>query len=98
MDNVNRYLKIAKDAVIEPEAEINDRIIDSISSVDEKDRKRILDDRFMEFFKKNNSRLYLTLQKLRSHPGFFTFLFILSVVIISVLAYFINSVLCREKE
>jgi hypothetical protein len=98
MDNVNKYLKIAKDAVIEPEAEIDDRIIDRISNVDEMDRERILDDKFMEFFKKNNSRLYLMIQKLRSHPGFFTFLFVLSVIIIVAMAGFIKSLLSGDKE
>jgi hypothetical protein len=98
MDSLNRYLKIAKDAVIEPDSEIDERIIDRISNVDEQDKDRILDDNFMEFFKKNNSRIYLMLQKLKSHPGFFTFLFVLSLIIIFAAAYFIKSLLSREKD
>ena len=37
MNNVNKYLKFVKDAVIEPEGGIEDKIIDRISHIEEKD-------------------------------------------------------------
>ena len=66
MNNVNKYLRIAKEAVIEPEDDIEDRIIDRISHIGEKDRE-LLDEDFQDFFKKSNSRTYLLGQKLSYH-------------------------------
>lgn len=57
MDNLNKYLKIARNVVIKPEeSNIEDKIINRLTSVNENDKK-MLDDSFLDYFKKSNSRL-----------------------------------------
>jgi len=76
MDNLNKYMKIARNVVIKPEENnIEDKIIDRLTSINENDKK-ILDDSFMDYFKKNNSRVYLFTEKIRDNPGKVTALFI----------------------
>ena len=76
MDNLNKYLKIARNVVIKPEeSNIEDKIINRLSSVNENDKK-ILDDSFLDYFKKSNSRLFLFTEKIRDNPGKLTALFI----------------------
>ena len=85
MSNVNKYLKIAKDAVIEPAENIEDKIIDRISHIGEKD-KELLDDNYQEFFKKTNSRVYQFNEKIRNNPGAVAGL----AVTISLILFFIK--------
>ncbi len=76
MDNLDKYLKIAKNVVIKPEeSNIEDKIINRIKSTNEDDKK-ILDDGFLDYFKKSNSRLFLFTEKIRDNPGKVTALFI----------------------
>ena len=44
MNNINRYLKIAKDAVIKPSEDIDKKIIDRISHIGKSDEK-LLDEK-----------------------------------------------------
>ena len=97
MNNLNRYLKIAKDAVIEPEEDIEDKIIDRISHIREKD-KELLDENFQDFFKKSNSRSYLMGQRLKDHPGTFTFVALIITGIFALIAYIIKLLLVEEKK
>ena len=76
MDNLNKYLRIARNVVIKPEeSNIEDKIINRLTSVNENDKK-ILDDSFLDYFKKSNSRLFLFTEKIRANPGKLTALFI----------------------
>jgi hypothetical protein len=76
MDNLNKYLKIARDVVIKPEeSNIEEKIISRLTSVNENDKK-ILDDNFLDYFKKSNSRFYLLTEKIRDNPGKVTALLI----------------------
>ena len=55
MDNLNKYLKIARSVVVKPEeSNIEDKIISRLTSVNENDKK-MLDDNFLDYFKKSNS-------------------------------------------
>ena len=72
MENINKYMKIAKDAVVEPEENMDFRIMDRISRLKDKDRKEIMDDNFRKFLKNSNSKPYQFEQKVREHPGLFT--------------------------
>ncbi|MCL5070412.1 MAG: hypothetical protein M1308_05890 [Actinobacteria bacterium] len=75
MDNINKYLKIAKNVVIKPdESNIEDKIINRLTSVDENDKK-MLDDSFLDYVRKSNSRFYLFIEKIRDNPGKVTVLF-----------------------
>ena len=97
MNDVNKYLKFVKDAVIEPEGGIEDKIIDRISHIEEKDRN-LLDERFNDFFIKNNSRPYLIGEKLKDHPGTFTFAFIIMLGIFVFMVYQLNRLLSSSKK
>ncbi|MEA2016190.1 MAG: hypothetical protein U9O59_05745 [Actinomycetota bacterium] len=70
MNSINKYIKIARDAFIKPPVDIEDRIIDRISRVNKGD-SNLLDESFMDFFKKTNSRLYLLSEKIRNNQGAF---------------------------
>lgn len=85
MSSVNRYLKIAKDAVIKPSDNIDEKIIERISHIKKSDMN-LLDEKFMDYFKKSNSRVYLVLEKIKNNPGVFTFLII---AVLSIMIAFI---------
>jgi len=70
MNNINRYLKIAKAAVIKPSEDIDKKIIDRISHISKSDEK-LLDEKFIDYLKKSNSRLYITIEKIKNNPGVF---------------------------
>lgn len=89
MNEVNKYLKIAKDAVIEPVENIEDKIIDRISHIGEKD-KELLDDNYQDFFKKTNSKVYLFNEKIKNNPGTFTGVTIIISLILLFIAYTIK--------
>lgn len=98
MNDVNKYLKIAKDAVIKPEARIEDRIIDRISHIDEEDKEKILDEKFLDFLKKSNSRSYQLEQRLKEHPGVFALISILVMGVIGLVVYIARLILTEESK
>lgn len=97
MSEVNKYLKIAKDVVIELEDGIEDKIINRISHIEEKD-KSLLDEKFKDFFEKNNSRPYLVGEKIKDHPGTFSFVIIVFLGIFAAFAYFLNMLISDNKR
>ena len=97
MSGINKYLKIAKDTVIEPEDNIEDKIMDRISRLKEEEKGKILDKNFIEFLKKSNSKPYQFEQKLRSHPGLFAFISILVMGVIAILAYIAKLILTEDN-
>ena len=98
MNDIKKYLKIAKDAVVEPKDRFEDKIIDRISHIEEKDKEEFLDDNFRDFFKKSNSKPYLLEQKIRTNPGVFTLISIMLMGIIALLAYFVRIILIEENR
>jgi hypothetical protein len=69
MSKVEKYLKLAKNIVITPKKEdIDEKIINRIENLSEDDKK-LLDERFMDYMRKNNSRLYLFSEDLKNKPG-----------------------------
>ena len=98
MNDIKKYLKIAKDAVLEPKEKIEDKIIDRISHIGEKDKEELLDDNFKDFFKKSNSRPYVLEQKIRSHPGIFAFMSIMLMGVIALLTYFVKMIFIEENK
>ncbi len=97
MGNINKYLKIAKDAVIEPGDRIEDKIMDRISHLKEEEMEEILDDNFRQFIKNSNSKPYQFEQKVREHPGLFALVSIIVMGVIGVLA-FIAQLIIREEN
>lgn len=69
MKALNRFFKYVKDIVVDPGQDIENRIIDKIKNLSDND-KEVLDESFMEFLKKSNSRLYLFNKKLKENSGY----------------------------
>ena len=69
MKALKSFFKYAKDIVVDPGQDIENRIIDKIKNLSDND-KEILDESFMEFLKKSNSRLYLFNKKLKENSGY----------------------------
>ena len=69
MKALNRFYKYAKDMIVNPGQDIENRIIDKIENLNDKD-KEILDENFLEFLKKSNSRLYFFNKKLKENSGY----------------------------
>lgn len=96
MNNINKYLKIAKDAVIQPCDDIDKKIINRISNINKRDEK-LLDNEFLDYLKKNNSRIYLLIEKIKNNPAFFAALAIAGVFIIVFMAFIFKIFLDEEK-
>lgn len=95
MNSINRYLKIAKDAVIKPSDNIDKKIIERISHIKKSDME-LLDDKFMDYFKKSNSRVYLMLEKIKNNPGIFALLMV--AVISIIIAFIIKKYLGKNED
>ncbi|MCX6384041.1 MAG: hypothetical protein NTV16_06095 [Actinobacteria bacterium] len=78
MKTLNKFFKVAKDIVVDPGNDIENRIMDKIKNLSDED-KVILDDDFMNFLKKSNSRLYLFNKKLKENCGLIVFFGILGL-------------------
>jgi hypothetical protein len=90
MNNLDKYLKIAKKIVIKPsEQDIEDKIINRLTRVDESDRS-LLDENFMDYLKKSNSRLYLFSESVKNNPGKYALLGIFALTVIGFLVLLIR--------
>lgn len=78
MNEFKKFLKVAKDIIVNPESNIEDKIIDKIKNISEEDKK-ILDEGFKEFLKKSNSKLYLFNKKLKENIGLMIFIGVLGI-------------------
>lgn len=96
MNDIDKYLKIAKDAVIEPSGNIEEKIINRISHIGSKD-KSLLNDSFLDFFKKSNSRLYLAIEKIKDNPGAFTTI-VITAISIFIFLIFIGKILSNAEK
>ncbi|MDD5621752.1 MAG: hypothetical protein PHQ09_01155 [Actinomycetota bacterium] len=96
MNNINRYLKIVKNAVIQPYDDIDKKIINRISNISKLDEK-LLDNKFLDYLKKNNSRVYLVIQKIKNNPGAFAVLAMAGIFIVVFIAFIFKIFLDEEK-
>ncbi|MCE5329552.1 hypothetical protein LLG07_04370 [bacterium] len=78
MNELNKFLKVAKDIIVDPGSDIENKIIDKIKNISEEDKK-ILDDGFREFLKKSNSKPYLFNKKLKENSGLLALIGILGI-------------------
>ncbi|MHB1346039.1 MAG: hypothetical protein ACYCXK_00970 [Candidatus Humimicrobiaceae bacterium] len=69
MKILDRFFKYAKDMVVDPGKDIENRIIDKIENLSDSDQE-ILDEGFLDFLKKSNSRLYYFSKKLKENSGY----------------------------
>jgi len=102
MSKIEKYIKLVKNIVIKPEKkDIEKKIIKRIENLNEDDRK-LLDDKFMEYLKKNNSRLYLFKESVKNNPARFVMLVILflffSGIFVLILGMFYSPPSKNQKE
>jgi len=95
MSSIDKYIKIARDAFIKPSGDIEGKIIDRISHLKNGDNI-LLDEKFLDFFKKNNSRLYLIAEKIRNNQGAFAALAI-SVIFFVFIIFFIVKIFSGRR-
>ncbi|MDD3776145.1 MAG: hypothetical protein PHN32_00860 [Actinomycetota bacterium] len=92
MNNLKKYIKIAKDVTIQPQDNtVQEKILERISQVSPKDRE-LLDEDFMEYLRRNNSRLYLFAEGVRNNPVKFLLLLSASLLVISLIIYEIKKI------
>ncbi len=96
MNNINKYLKIVKNTVIKPSGNMDEKIIDRISHIKKSDEK-LLDEKFMDYFKKSNSRLSLAAEKIKNNPGAFAALITAVLLIIVFIIWAAKTFLGGEK-
>ncbi|OPL17420.1 MAG: hypothetical protein AVO38_00050 [delta proteobacterium ML8_D] len=84
MNNIGKYLKIARDVLIKPSDNIEQKIIDRISNIDKND-EGLLDEKFLDFFRKSNSRFYLVFEKFKNSQGVFVTLAVTIIFIIFII-------------
>ena len=79
MNELSKFLKVAKDILVNPGCNIENKIIDRIKNLNEDDKK-VLDEGFMNFLKKSNSRLYFFNKKIKENSGLIILFAILGAV------------------
>jgi len=84
MSRLSSLLKIAKDITVKPGENFEDKIIERIESLNDEE-KDSLDKDFLEFLKKENSRLYLFGKKVRENSGFVVFFSLLTAALTAFL-------------
>jgi len=84
MGRLNSLLKIAKDIAVKPGENLEDKIIERINSLKDEE-KDSLDKDFLEFLKKENSRLYLFGKKVRENSGLVVFFSLLTAALTAFL-------------
>lgn len=97
MSAIGKYLRLVKKAVIEPSDDIEQKIMGRIANLSDEDRL-LLDEKFLEYLKKTNSRLYLVAKKLRNNPGKVAALSILLIFIGIFLAFSFRRRLPSSKD
>ncbi len=87
MGELKRYIKLAKGITIQPvDEQIEDKIMERISKVKDSDML-LLDEKFLEYVKRNNSRLYLFMENIRNNPLRFSILLSLILLFSFFCAY-----------
>lgn len=87
MNSLDKYLKIVKKAVIKPgEGDIEEKILKRLSNINEKDEK-LLDDDFLDYLKKSNSRTYLFSEDLKNNPKKYVMLGITAAIFFGMIFF-----------
>jgi len=92
MNSLNKYLKIARKVVIRPgDEDIENIIINRVSNIGEGD-KNLLDESFMDYLKKSNSRIYLFSENVKNNPGKYALLAMVSAALIGFIFLIVKSI------
>jgi hypothetical protein len=88
MSKIDKLLKAASKVTVEPQDNLDEKIIEKIKNLNEEDKK-ILDENFIDFLKKNNSKVYLFNRKLKENKAALIFfgVFIAALGIFTFIEY-----------
>lgn len=89
MININKFIELAKKVVIKPPFGIENKIIKRISESKESD-KLLINDEFLDYLKRQNSRLYFLSEKVKNNPGKIIAISAAILVLIFLIIEFIN--------
>ncbi|MBM3705889.1 MAG: hypothetical protein FJW66_05120 [Actinobacteria bacterium] len=96
MNSIDKYLKATKNVLIKPDrGDIEQKILNRISNISEKD-KALLDEKFLEYLKKSNSRLYLLAEEIQNRPGKLIAILIAVAAIAGLVVFIYRN--CRKKS
>ncbi|MBM3707864.1 MAG: hypothetical protein FJW69_05940 [Actinobacteria bacterium] len=96
MNNLEKYLKIARKVVIKPgDEDIENKIINRLSNIGEED-KSLLDESFLDYLKKNNSRIYLFSENVKNNPGKYALMAVVSIAFIGLIFLIIKSIYYKD--
>ncbi len=84
MSKLSKILKIAKDISIKPGENLEEKIIERIENLKEEE-KDLLDENFLNFLKKENSRVHLFGKKVRENKGLIIFFSIFAATLTAFL-------------
>ncbi len=98
MNDLKKYIKIAKEITIQPADEhIEDRIMDRISRVDDDDRS-LIDEKFLDYIKKSNSRIYLLTEKMKNNPLKFSVLLAVLLMLCCIIVFEVKKLYLFSSE
>ena len=84
MSKLSKMLKIAKDISVKPGENLEEKIIERIENLREEERDFLGED-FLDFLKKENSRLHLFGKKVRENKGLIIFFSIFTAALTAFL-------------
>ena len=94
MNDLTKYLKATKSLTIKPhKTDIEKKILQRIENLSEADKK-LLDEKFLEYLKKSNSRPYLFAEWVQNNPG----KIILAIFGFAILGFFVFLILKNSKN
>jgi biotin-(acetyl-CoA carboxylase) ligase len=97
MSKIDKILKIAKDVSVKPGEDFEEKIIEKIKNL-ENDAKDFLDENFLDFLKKENSRLYFFGKKVRENRGLIIFLSIFTTFLTTFLVIEYKKYLAKKQK
>ncbi len=84
MSKISKILKIAKDIAVKPGENLEEKIIERIENLKDEE-KDYLDEDFLDFLKKENSKLHLFGKKVRENKGLIIFFSIFTAALTAFL-------------
>ncbi|MDD3519704.1 MAG: hypothetical protein PHU65_00520 [Actinomycetota bacterium] len=84
MSKISKFLKIAKDITVKPGENLEEKIIERIENLKDEE-KEMLDEGFLDFLKKENSKIHLFGRRVKQNKGLIIFFSIFSSAVTAFL-------------
>ena len=98
MSTLDKYIKQTKNILIDPKKDdLEKKILSRLSSLKEDDRS-LLDEKFLDYLNKNNSRMYLFSENIQNNPGKFALIFLSGIIFAGLLAFLAVKIISPSKK